>query len=89
MWGDVVENCSILPCAPPDGVVNITTDVTAILDKFRNLERSPSKARSDLEPLLLDQLINISDVTFSLDAFRGDEYPFAIPTPCPVPARSE
>lgn len=83
-WGDVVGNCAASPCTPPDGVVNVTTDVTATLDKYRNLRGAPRKARCDLEPALPDHLINIADVTYGVDAFRGFDYPFGdVPTPCP------
>jgi hypothetical protein len=61
-----------------------------VLDKFRNLV-PPSlpcpaiiKARADVEPQTPDQLINITDVTLVLDAFRGFPYPFSPsgPPPC-------
>ena len=77
-WGDVVGNCSTLPCTPPDGTVG-NIDIVAVLDKFKNAISGPRKARSDVEPRLLDQLINISDVTMTLNAFTGDPYPFAGP----------
>jgi hypothetical protein len=83
-WGDAVGNCATTPCTPPDGVVNITTDVTALLDKFKNLTGAPRKVRCDLEPAVPDHVINITDVTYSLDAFRGFDYPFVqLPDPCP------
>ncbi len=83
VWGDVVRDCSTDPCGPPDGSVGISTDVTALLDKFKNLAGAPSKARSDIEPALPDQLLNITDVTLALDAFRGITYPFEVSEPCP------
>jgi hypothetical protein len=85
-WGDTVSDCATTPCGPPDGSVNVTTDVTAILDKFKNLPGAPRKARCDLEPVEPDQLINITDVTYALDAFLGLDYPFtpgSTPPPCP------
>lgn len=82
MWGDVVGSCATDPCEPPDGTVDVTTDVTAILNKFTNLTGAPIKARADLEPDLLDHLINISDVTRAMDAFRGRPYPGVVPLPC-------
>lgn len=83
-WGDMVRNCATTPCGPPDGTVSITTDVTATLDKFRNLPGAPIKARCDLEPAVPDQTVNMADVTSVLDAFRGFGYPFAAPEePCP------
>jgi len=74
-WGDLVGTCAVIPCSPPEGVVNMTTDVTASLDKFRNLPNAVLKSRADVEPNLPDWLVNISDVTYVLDAFRGFPYP--------------
>ncbi|UCC32670.1 MAG: S8 family serine peptidase, partial [Phycisphaerales bacterium] len=36
-WGDLVGHCAVIPCSPPDRLVGIPTDVTACLDKFKNL----------------------------------------------------
>ncbi len=88
-WGDAVGTFDIVAQAwrPADGAVNITSDVTAVLAKFANRSTAPSKPRSDLEPDEPDQLINISDVTRDLDAFRNLPYPFAGPpavNPCAV-----
>ena len=85
LWGDVVRDCVTTPCGPPDGSVDIATDAAAVLDKFKNLEGAPVKARCDLEPNRPDARVNISDVTSILDAFRGFDYPFAGPLPCPPP----
>ncbi|UCC29835.1 MAG: CRTAC1 family protein [Phycisphaerales bacterium] len=83
IWGDVVGHCAVIPCTPPDGVVGIPTDVTAVLDKFKNLEGAPAKARCDIEPWIPDLLVNIADVTYVLEAFRGFAFPFEPgPSPC-------
>ena len=83
-WGDIVRNCATTPCTPPDGVVGIATDVTAALDKFKNLPGAPIKARCDIEPAIPDQIITMPDVTAALDAFRGFGYSFEVPEePCP------
>ncbi|UCC30413.1 MAG: hypothetical protein JSU86_19710 [Phycisphaerales bacterium] len=80
-WADLVKNCVTCPCGPPDGSTGIPTDVTAVLDKFKNLKppdipcAAVTKVRADLDWETPDQLINISDVTFCLDAFRGVQYP--------------
>ncbi len=79
LWGDIVKDCVTTPCGPPDGSVDVVTDVTAVLDKFRNLVGAPIKAKCDLEPDRPDLIINIADVTYILDAFRGFEYPFEGP----------
>ena len=96
-WGDLVSNCTTCPCGPPDGTVGIPTDVTAALDKFKNLEppafpcAAVTKVRADLDWETPNQRVDISDVTCSLDAFRGAEYPpesFSDPPtedPCPDP----
>jgi len=83
MWGDVVQNCATTPCPSPDGSVDITTDVTSILSKFQNIGGS-AKSRADIEPALPDGLVNISDVTFALNAFSGSGFAFAVDAnPCP------
>jgi hypothetical protein len=88
-WGDVVLNCATNPCPPPEGVVNVTTDVTSILDKFRNLPGAPIKARCDLVGIPpteaeLDMVISILDVTACLAAFVGGDYFFPLQrNPCP------
>jgi hypothetical protein len=80
-WADLVKDCTTTPCGPPDGVTGIATDVTAILDKYKNLPGNVIKARADIEGCpagycpLCDQLVNISDVTYCLGAFLGDPYP--------------
>ncbi|UCC29455.1 MAG: hypothetical protein JSU86_14780 [Phycisphaerales bacterium] len=80
-WGDVVRNCVTCPCGPPDGVVGIPTDVTAALDKFKNLGPpylpcyAVMKVRADHDWEAANRRVDISDVTFCLDAFRGEGYP--------------
>ncbi len=88
-WGDIVKDCTTNPCGPPDGVINVPTDATAIVDKFRNLPGAPIKARCDLAGTppndgALDFKITVLDVIWCLDAFIGAEYPFPPePNPCP------
>ena len=81
-WGDVVGECENLGCGVPDGAVDITSDIVAILNRFGNRPGAPPKVSVDLEPNIPDQKINISDVVFALDAFRGLEYPFAGRSDC-------
>jgi hypothetical protein len=88
LWGDAVGDCATLPCTPPDGVVGIGTDVTAGVDKFKNLPGCMSKVRADLEPAMVDGRINITDITFGVEAFLGHSYPFPGPgsaDPCLQP----
>ena len=90
IWGDAVRSCITCPCTPPDGVVGIPTDVTALLDKFKNLECALQKARADLLPCIPDQRIDIvPDVTAGLDAFRGFGYPCVPSGPPPCTAVSD
>ncbi|MFQ5494509.1 MAG: galactose oxidase-like domain-containing protein, partial [Phycisphaerae bacterium] len=85
-WGDLVGafDSASNSWTAPDGLVEVVSDVIAIIDKFAGRATAPIKARTDLEPATPDRLINISDATVALDAFRGRPYPFAPgPLPCP------
>ncbi len=82
-WGDITGTCATCPCTVPDASVDVTTDVTALLSKFKNVACAVVTARADLEPDVPDRLVNISDVTRGLDAFRGRSYPLSAPSPCP------
>jgi hypothetical protein len=79
-WADLVQDCTTTPCKPPEGSTAIA-DVTAILDKWKNLEGNVKKARADVEGSpagdhrIPDQSINITDVTYCLGAFLGETYP--------------
>ncbi|UCC29690.1 MAG: hypothetical protein JSU86_15980, partial [Phycisphaerales bacterium] len=84
-WGDVVDNCVTYPCRPPNGVVDFI-DVSAVLDRFKNLgppEYNPAvvKVRAEHDWETPNQRIDVSDVTFCLDAFLGVCYPPAAFTP--------
>lgn len=85
-WGDLAGPFNIVGgfWSKADGRVDITTDVVATLEKFSNRPTAPGKVRADLEPGRPDQLLNISDVTRALDAFRNLPYPFPPPmtSPC-------
>jgi hypothetical protein len=92
VWADVVQDCTTLPCSPPDGSPGIA-DVTAILDKWKNLPGNVIKARADIEGSaagdhrIPDQAINITDVTYCLGSFLGEVYPppgFPLPSDPPV-----
>ncbi len=79
-WSDLISNCTTTPCGPPDGSTGIV-DVTAVLDKWKNLPGNVQKVRADIEGSpagdhrVPDQAINITDVTYCLGAFLGDTYP--------------
>jgi len=78
-WGDTVGDCTAPPCSPPNGRVNVTTDVTALVNSYRNLSTAPSQARSDLlgsvGDATVDQKTSMFDLTAAIDAFRGLGYP--------------
>jgi hypothetical protein len=86
-WGDLCGPFAGGLYTAPDGRVDVTIDVTADLNKFRNVPGAPIKARADVEPACLDWKINITDITRVLDAFRGLPYPFGPlnPDPCRSP----
>jgi sugar lactone lactonase YvrE len=78
-WGDV-----IVPFNPPSLTVQPDlADVSAMVDKFRNLEFAVSMNRADVSPDLPDQVVDFSDISLVVDAFRGTPYPFPGPIPCP------
>jgi len=74
IWGDIVGHCEQTICTEPDGSAGIV-DVTAVLDKWKNLPGNPMKARCDVEPDQPDWLVNITDVIRVNGAFLGDTYP--------------
>jgi hypothetical protein len=85
-WGDTVGDCATLPCSPPNRRVNVTTDITALVNNFQNLSTAPSQARSDLlgsvGEALVDQKTAMFDLTAALEAFTGLGYPPAtFPSP--------
>ncbi len=79
-WADLVQNCTTTPCGPPEGSTGIV-DVTAVLDKWKNLPGNVMKVRADIEGSpsgdhrVPNQTIDITDVTYCLGAFLGDTYP--------------
>ncbi len=81
-WGDTVGAFVDGAWTPPDGTINVPSDVIAVLDKFGSRVGAPVKARCDVEPAIPDRLINITDVTRTLDAFSGIAFPFAPAEPC-------
>ena len=85
-WGDVSGEFDFVSgvWTGVDGRVDIPVDVVALLDKFTNHPRAPSKARTDLAPARPDQRVdNIPDLLRVLDAFMGLPYPFDAPDRCP------
>ncbi len=67
----------------PDTSVDVTVDVTACLEKFKNSFGAPIKARANVDPNVPGWKVNIStDVTQILDAFKSQPYPFTGPGTC-------
>ena len=78
IFGDVTGGFD--PAAPvwvaPDGIVGIPSDILGLIAAFGSQPGNMTKIRGDIEPCILDFLINISDITVALDAFRGLTLPF-------------
>ncbi len=81
-WGDIVGLLGCPHPSAPEGMVLIV-DVTAVADKFSSKACSVIKARADVEPELLDMLINITDMMEVVAAFQSVPYPFSDPQACP------
>jgi len=81
--GDLVGDCGFAQCTSPQGVVDFV-DISAVVDKFRNLPGAPGKVRADLinstvshpEP---DRKIDFVDISYCVDAFRGAAAPLPGP----------
>jgi hypothetical protein len=88
-WGDVAT-----PYNPPDPSDQPSiSDVSALLDKFRNATGAPTKARTLLAGVpgnpdgeITHSILNVdygfSHISACIDAFRGDPYPYTISS-CP------
>ena len=82
-WGDIVGLFRGGQWTDPDGQVNFTFDLVALVDAFAGRPTAPSKVRADLEPATPNQIISIGDISLAVDAFRGIPYPFQpVPNPC-------
>jgi hypothetical protein len=81
--GDIVGDCGVQPCSPPQGVIDFV-DISGCVDKFRNIPTAPQKSRADVinsnitrpEP---DRKIDFVDISTIVDCFRGS------PPPLPGP----
>ncbi len=80
-WGDLVGDCGAPPCTPPDGRIDFI-DITAVVEKFKNLPGAVIKARADLAGNIPDLVVDFVDISSCVDAFRGDPYPFDGPPDC-------
>jgi len=85
--GDIVgTSCAPAPCNAPQGVIDFT-DISACVDKFRNLPTAPRKARADVINSTVSQpkpdlKIDFVDISCIVDSFRGS--PCALPGPAVV-----
>jgi len=82
-FGDLVLNCQTSPCGPANGSVDIVSDAVAVLRKFTNAPGAPIKARTDLQPALIDGKVDIADVLQVIFGFQGFPYNLSAPVPCP------
>jgi hypothetical protein len=80
--GDIVGHCGVTPCTPPDGLADFG-DISALVDKFKNVEGAPIKARADLSADVPNSKIDFMDISDCVDAFQGDPYAFDGPSGCP------
>lgn len=78
-WGDVM---GAGPDDPPNDDTNFV-DIAGLVDKFRNLPTAPGLAKTDLSPSQADGVIDFSDISACVNAFRGFAYPFSGPVGCP------
>jgi hypothetical protein len=80
-YGDVVGDCSVRPCTPPDGRIDFV-DIAAVVEKFRDLTGAPIKARVDLAGNVPDRVIDFVDITETVNAFKALPYSFDGPSGC-------
>lgn len=81
-WGDVAGFWSTDYWTAPDLDADFD-DITAIVDKFRDLPGSVSKTRADLAGATPDFVVDFDDITAIVDGFRGFAYPYTGSDPCP------
>lgn len=78
-WGDLIGQGSN---DPPDNDTNFI-DISGLVDKFRNAPSAPGVGLADLSPSETDGMVNFTDISLGVDAFRGNTYPFSGPIGCP------
>ena len=94
LWGDVVGlfDSDAGSWTPPDGSVDIPTDIVSLIEAFGSRPGAPEVFRADMVGFdngigcVPDQRIDIVfDVTTTIDAFRGLSYEISTgcPGPCP------
>jgi hypothetical protein len=74
-----VRDCGVQPCSSPDGGVDFV-DISAVVDKFKNLPTAPRKARADVINSNItfpkpDGKVDFVDISTVVDAFRASAGP--------------
>ncbi len=61
------------------------TDITHLVNKFKNIQGTPTKAIAQIQPNLpeLNADINVLDIVEVVNEYKGSAYPFGGPCPCP------
>jgi hypothetical protein len=80
-WGDITSDCGSWPLCSPMGSVSFL-DIAAVVDKFKNLAIAPQKSQADLASHTPDLKVDFVDISYAVDAFRGQAYPFDGPVGC-------
>ncbi len=86
-WTDLCGASALLVCGSgPDGVVDFSNDILAILEKINNRAGSLPTARTDISGggNGVDNLVTVSDLSAAVDSFQGGGFPFAGPVSCPA-----
>ncbi len=81
LWGDLVNDFIDGAWTPSNGVVDFR-DITAMVDRFKNLPVAPPMAWCDMQPAYPDGVVDFADIMYVVDAFRGNSYLLDAPTPC-------
>ena len=81
-WGDLVGDCGVTPCTPPNGTVDFV-DISAMVDKFKNVAGAIIKVRADVSPDAPDRKVDFVDIADLVAAFGAEPYPYDGPDECP------
>ena len=81
-WGDIVGDYNGLAWEPPNGVQNFG-DVQAAIKTWQGSASAAPLTWADVEPEVINRVVNFNDVTQLILAFKGEPYPFADPANCP------
>ena len=87
-WTDVCGPGASGVCeSGPDGVVDLTNDILAIIEKFSNRAGSLSTTQTDVRASSgldnnVDDLVTVADFSAAVDSFQGGGFSFAGPVQC-------